>query len=322
MPFADLDNIPAIVLVANRDGEIVFANKAIEKILGFKTEDLLGNGWWELTTTEVDRKARREEIARLADGSLSVEDRNLFINPINTIDGRTIWTQWTNKRTADGYLIGIAQDVTAKVELEHELKKSNKEIEVLLQELHHRVKNNLQVISSYLNVQFEEFTDEKVQGALDKTRQRIDAMALLHNSQYTHYVSEDADFNAYLRELCHHFVINYEVSKTISLNTSFLGNIKNTELAMNIGLIITELLSNAYKHAFPDRTEGTIDVKMTADSNGLHELILSDNGRGVDIDTIEQGLGMEIVNSLVAQIGGTLEMVNRSGLRYTIKFKA
>ncbi|NRA12087.1 MAG: PAS domain S-box protein [Crocinitomicaceae bacterium] len=319
-PFATLDDINAIVLVADANGSIVFANKAIKSILGYEPEDVLGDGWWELTSMKKKTDTRKAKTAAMANGTADLKDRHLFENLLPTKDGRKVWTQWTNTRTADGLLVGIAQDITEKKELEQKLIRKIHENELLLKEMHHRVKNNLQIITSLLNLQFNGIEDKQVIEAIAKSKDRINSMALLHTKLYQSGNLASINFGEYLSELTSSIEASY-CDNNIKCLVKHSQIFFNIDLSINLGLIITELLTNAYKHAFKGRMEGEIQVEIT-NKVGKLELIVADNGIGITDDIKStQSLGLEIVLALTEQINGTMDIVSDGGLKYVITFE-
>ncbi|MGL4598766.1 MAG: sensor histidine kinase [Bacteroidia bacterium] len=318
--FATLDDINAIILVADQKGNIVFANKAIKSILGYEPEDVLGDGWWKLTANEQSTDVRKSTAGDLAAGKIDLKQRHLFENELPTKDGRQVWTQWTNTLTDDGFLVGIAQDITEKKALEAELIRKNQENELLLKEIHHRVKNNLQIISSLLNLQFNNIPDERVLEALSKSKDRINSMAIIHTKLYQSNNLASIDFGSYLDELIASIAKSY-AHNNIKYTLKHSENFFDIDLAINLGLIVTELLTNAYKHAFKNRKDGLIHIELTSKGN-KHQLTIADNGIGLnDKSIVAESLGLEIVNALIQQINATLDLISENGLKYIITFE-
>jgi PAS domain S-box-containing protein len=321
---ATLDDINAIVLISDQNGMIVFANKAIKDILGYEPKELLGDGWWKLTDSKLDSDERKATTIALTNGELGLKERHLYENAITGMDGRTVWTQWTNTINAEGLLVGIAQDITQKKALEVELVRKNKENELLLKEIHHRVKNNLQIISSMLNLQFNSIDDPRVLDALAKSKARINSMALIHSKIYLSKNLASIDFDDYLNELARAIQTIYSVDKRIELELIKTGLVFGIDLTINLGLIITELLTNAYKHAFKGMNQGRISVELRTHDANSYQLIIQDNGVGMDSKPALNGvtsLGLEIVDALTEQINGTIIIESRLGLKYSILFE-
>lgn len=319
--FATLDDINAIILVADGDGNIVFANKAVKTILGYEPEEVLGDGWWKLTTNETVSDLRKSITGDIAKGVIGLEERHLYQNLLPTKDGRQVWAQWTNTRTEDGLLVGTAQDITEKKALEEELIRKNQESELLLKEIHHRVKNNLQIISSLLNLQLHGINDHRVHNALSKSKDRINSMALIHTKLYQSRNLATINFGEYINELVGSIVESYAQSGNIQCEVRHDGAVFDIDLSINLGLIITELISNSYKHAFIDRMDGLIQIDLSRNGE-KYQLVIADNGVGMEHESNDpESIGLEIVKGLIEQINASVQISSNGGLRYEITFQ-
>jgi PAS domain S-box-containing protein len=318
--FATFDDINAIILVANKEGMIVFANKAVKTILGYEPEEVLGDGWWRLTAHDSELEERKIKTSALVKGELELKERHLFENSLKAKDNRLVWTRWTNTITEDGFLVGIAQDITEKKKLEKELIRKNTENELLLKEIHHRVKNNMQIISSFLNLQFCDFEDEKVKDALLKSKDRINSMALIHTKIYQSKDLDSINFCEYIQNLTKVIKEGYSLNKNIEIKITDSNSVFEIDLMINLGLIITEIVTNAFKHAFNELKEGMITIELQKNQNE-NQLFISDNGIGFNFSRFGKNtLGLEIIRALVQQINGTIEIDSQNGLKYTIRF--
>lgn len=220
---------------------------------------------------------------------------------------------------------GIGHDITEKKLTEETIKQSLKEKEVLLKEVHHRVKNNLQVISSILNLQSSYIKDVNTLNLLKESQNRIKSMAFIHESLYQTKDFTSINFSEYVVNLSKNLIHSYsshdnDVELRLDIDNVFL----NLDLAIPCGLIINELVSNALKYAFPASIkEGEIVVGLHVKGDNL-QLIISDNGIGLpkDIDYRNtESLGLQLVVTLVDQLNGTVSLENKNGTEYTIIFK-
>ncbi|SCG85222.1 PAS domain S-box protein [Methanobacterium congolense] len=226
-------------------------------------------------------------------------------------EGRTIKTHGTN------------QDITELKEKEEEIKKSLEEKEVLLREIHHRVKNNMQIISSLLNLQIQHVEDREAENVLKESQGRVKSMAMLHEKLYQSPNFTNINFKEYIERLVFDIFYSYGI-KTGSIESELdIEDIKiGIETAIPVGLIINELVTNSIKYAFP-KYNGTIKIEFKSSEEGL-ELIVADDGIGLqkDIDPKNtETLGLQLVNSLTDQIDGNIELDRSNGTKFKITFK-
>ena len=211
-------------------------------------------------------------------------------------------------------------------EAEEYLKKSLAEKEVLLREVHHRVKNNMQIISSILRMQSRNIDDDKLKEVLQESQNRIHSMALIHENLYSNEGLADIKFANYVQSLTGNIARSYASQQS---RVSFDFNIEDANLSMDIaipcGLIINELISNSFKYAFKNRTRGVISISFRhIDNDGSYQLKVSDDGIGIPKDvniSNTKSLGMKIVHKLVKQIDGELHSDFSNGTEFRIIFK-
>lgn len=223
-------------------------------------------------------------------------------------------------------IIGLTiftRDITNRIENEERIKKSLKEKEILLQEVHHRVKNNLQIISSILNLQTRSIKDDKVNELIKETRYRIMSMSFIHDLLYQTKDFTNIDFSKYIQNITSNIMNTYTLNKNIQLQLHTEPIFLNLDNAIPCGLIVNELITNAFKYAFPEGKKGEIIVELSKSSNNVI-LSVADNGIGiskkVNYKTTES-LGFQLINSLVSQIDATIEYENTRGTKFTITFK-
>ena len=204
------------------------------------------------------------------------------------------------------------------------IKASLKEKEVLLQEIHHRVKNNMQIVVSLLRLQSYTAKNKKLEDMFKVAQNRIRSMAIIHEKLYQSKDFARIDFALYIQSLTTHLMQIYQIDpKQITLKT----DVKDVHLDINqgvpVGLLINELVSNALKHAFPKGKKGEISLKFYTDKKGKKTLIVSDNGIGfpekVNIRKPET-LGLQMIKDLTKQIGGKLDLDTKAGTKFTITF--
>ena len=201
------------------------------------------------------------------------------------------------------------------------------EKEVLLKEIHHRVKNNLQIINSLLSIQSAYTKDENALKLFDEAKNRIRAMALIHEKMYRTKDLSDINFNDYVNSLLKDLIETYAINKKIKLNI-LIPEIKfGIDTSIPLGLLLNEIISNSLKYAFDDTVQNPeIIVQLFYDrENDEYLLKVGDNGKGMPREIFEKtdlpSLGMELIKIFVQQLDGTIDMLNDKGTIYYIRFK-
>jgi len=204
------------------------------------------------------------------------------------------------------------------------LRASLAEKEVLLKEVHHRVKNNLQIITTLLDLQFESIDDERTLRALRDSQDRIKALALVHEKLYQSSDLGSIDFAEYIEKLARFLCSTYMTDPeriTLKVDAGHLP--LEIERAIPCGLIVNELVSNAFKHAFPDGRKGEITIHLHSEDDGQIWLTVTDNGTGLapGVDFRDTAtLGLQLVNMLTKQLAGEIELRNENGASFTLSF--
>ena len=320
------------------DGIIESWNKGAEQVYGYSVEEILGKPVSFLAPPHVSEETtklselvkegeiiRQHETLRLAKGGKTI-NVSLTLSPVFDING---------KLTAISF---ISRDITERKRAEESLAK----IEIARkQEIHHRIKNNLQVISSLLDLQTEKFNgrrnikDSEVICAFRESQDRVISMALIHEELHKGGDINTLNFSSYIEELAENLFLTYKLGNDdIKLNTDLEENIFfDMDASVPLGIIINELVSNSLKYAFVDRDTGVIGIKLRREENGEYKieghksttftLSISDNGAGIpenlDIEDLDS-LGLQLVTSLVDQLDGELEMKRDNGTEFTIRF--
>ncbi len=203
------------------------------------------------------------------------------------------------------------------------IKRQKEEKEVLLKEIHHRVKNNLQVINSLIRLQCA-FTDDKVALELfDECQNRIISMALIHEKMYEAHDLSNINLREYVNELSGNLLRSYRLNQRIELQIEVASMKLSLDTLVPLGLLLNEMISNSLKHAFKGRDEGLITVNLGKNDQGLFELIVGDNGVGLPKDFTFQSantLGMELIDTLTSQLDGKISRMDREGSFFKIEF--
>lgn len=219
--------------------------------------------------------------------------------------------------------VGVIKDASELKKSERKLRAIVKQKEVLLREVHHRVKNNLQVITSILKLQSTQIKDEKALLAINDCQDRIKSIAFIHESLYQSNDLAKVNFAEYLRILCNNLLFSYQVDgEKVKLNIQIEQVSLSLDTGISCGLIVNELISNSFKHAFVAQDQGVITVTLVKTETG-HRLTVKDNGKGfpegLDYKKVNS-LGLQLVVGLVDQIDGKIEYEKVAGTHFNINF--
>ena len=206
---------------------------------------------------------------------------------------------------------------------EEKIKASLKEKEVLIQEIHHRVKNNLQIVINFIKFQQMKHEDEKHADILTDLENRVRTMSLIHERLYRSVDFSKIDFTEYIQELADELFISYGVERNqITLTTSNKNVMLDLDRSITCGLIINELITNALKYAFPENRKGKLEAGLYSIDDS-YELIVSDNGIGLKKDYVigsTKSIGLRLIKGWVNQIDGKMEIDSSAGTKFTIRF--
>jgi PAS domain S-box-containing protein len=321
-----IESIPVRVFWKDKDLHFLGCNTAFAQDAGLgDPQELLGKDDFAMAWRE------QAEIYRADDKKVmeSGQPKMHIIEPQTTPAGTTIWlsTSKVPLQMPNGDIVGILgvyEDITARKEDEDALRRALKEREVMLREIHHRVKNNIQIISSLLRLQSRSVRDESVLEVLNESQNRIRSMALIHEKLYQSQDFAHIDFSDYLGKMTNHLLAVYRVdSERIQLRVEAKNIQLDVSRAIPCGLIINELVTNALKHAFPGDREGKILVRMDQKDEDKFELVVKDTGvglpEGFDLSKAET-LGFQIVRDLVKQLSGSIEVRKGDGMEIVIRF--
>ncbi len=232
-------------------------------------------------------------------------------------------------RMRDNLKAARARDVEQNLALTQEkekLERANERIKVLIKEIHHRVKNNLQVVASLLRLQSETIEDEKLQQVFGQSQSRVASMALIHEKLYKGEDLAEIDIGQYIKELFAELIQLNNVRDSIRYQTTVEKGIAlDLDTMVPLGLVLNELITNSFKHAFLGRDQGMIDLQLHRVADNEYDLIYSDNGVGIPQEKLSaEGatLGMSLIDSLVEQLNGYLTVESDGhGTRYHIRFR-
>ena len=316
-------NLSDAIIIVNENNDILEMNPEASNLFGLQLKKERVINLYDFIERKDIKKTRLKSKELRETGEI----KGLEIDIIDAKARKKTVELSSNAVYVDGVFKGsrdILRDVTEKKIINDELRISLKQKEVLLKEVHHRVKNNLQVISSILNLQSSYVEDKKTLDILRESQNRVKSMSFIHENLYRTKDFNKIDFTEYIENLTKSMIHSYQYSEN---NISLILDLDNVLLSIDIsipcGLIINELLSNALKYAFPIKKTGTILISVKKQSNKRIQIIVEDNGvgytKGLDSEN-EGSLGMLLVRTLIEQIDGKIELLKHSGTKYLITF--
>lgn len=317
------DAMPAYVSCVDSKYCYRFVNKMYEQLYGLSRNEICGQHIKDVMGESAYQKIQGYVEAALSGEEVSYESAL----PLKDVGMRYFHATYIphigNKGEVEGFFT-LIMDITDQKEAQEQLKLSLQEKEVLLKEIHHRVKNNLQVVSSLFYLPSEYIEDKQSLKILNETRNRVKSMALIHERLYQSKDLARIGFAEYTRKLAADLFHSYGVNQSvIALKVNVDDVLLNVDTAIPCGLIVNELVSNSLKHAFPSGRKGEICIEIRSGEGGKLTLIVSDNGTGFpgDLDFRNTGsLGLRLVNILTAQLDGTIELDRSGGTAFKITF--
>jgi PAS domain S-box-containing protein len=309
-----VEQIPAVIFTAELDGGCdIYVSPQIEYLLGYSQEQWISDPvlWYDRLHPD-DRRTLDAEFARgcAAGGRFRADCR--FLNRNDEV----VWVHGEARLISDerGYpliLQGVAFDITEVKRAEEIVRASLNEKETLLREIHHRLKNNLQVTSSLLKLQADRIDDPAVKELLHDSQDRIRSMALVHDLLHRSKDLSQVDMSEYIRHLTRQLLRSHAIDPAqIRVESRLVPLQLSISLAVPCGLILNELVSNALRHAFPEGRRGIITIEL-APHEAFDELSVRDDGVGMPSElTLRSGttLGLTLVRTLAEQIGASLEL--------------
>ncbi|WP_048198783.1 PAS domain S-box protein [Methanocella arvoryzae] len=322
--FMALDQSPNSTTITDHEGKITYVNSAFTRLTGARPGDVIGR--YKLDFIPEADRARVAEIIESVKSGKDWKSERPYVNK----DGEERWVSVhiSPLRDPDGKvanLVIIEEDITERKVNEERIKNSLREKEVLLKEVHHRVKNNMQIISSLLNLRLSGIDQEPVRQILAESQSRIRSIALVHERIYMSDDLSKINFDEYLKSLGNQLLVTYRANSgrvrlTIEGDDIYLG----VDQAVPCGLIMNELISNSLKHAFPESRHGNIRIRL---SSGDHKTIITIEDDGVGMPdgfslSNAQSMGMQLVLALVEQLEGRIVLDSSRGTMFTITFPA
>jgi two-component system, sensor histidine kinase PdtaS len=316
-----------VVSVDNEERILLF-NQSAQRIFGYTPQELMGRSLDLLLPSRPVALHREHMEAAAIPGALAIPREERCEIPARHKNGRDFIVEASISTVGINggrmYTV-ILRDVTQHLAAEEKIQQALREQGALLREIHHRVKNNLQVVSSLLGLQSRAADDDQIRKMLKDSQDRIHSMALLHEVLYQSNTFSRVNLPDYIWQIASHLFTSHGIGgDRIRLLTNLEPIDLNLEAAVPCGLILNELVSNALKYAFPDGRKGEVRIELAARPGGMARLVVADNGIGlhhVDWATA-RSLGMRLVRTLAEQIGAEVEVKSTEGTEIQLIFSA
>ena len=302
----------------DRQWRLVRVNQQAERLWVRHREDILGRNLWEVFPEAVGGPFQRlYEQVMSSRAPAHLEE----FCPYGSCN---LWFEVHAYATPEGLAVYF-RDVTGRRRADEKITRTLQEKEVLLREVHHRVKNNLQVVCSMLRLQERNLHDDTLRQVLKECRERVVAMAMLHDQLHRAKDFSNINLGEYIRNLAASLFCSYGVnSADIGLRLDIEDIPVAVDTAIPCGLLVNELVSNSLRHAFPEGSKGCVSLGLHALDGGWVELTIADDGRGFPErpqDSQTRSLGLWLVDLLADQIGAAVERSSSAGARYRLVFQ-
>jgi PAS domain S-box-containing protein len=313
-------------IVIMQDERLVYANDALASIIGYDIEELMALP--QERVRELVHPADRDMIwRRMADRLAGKKVPSRYEIRVIGKDGSIRWLELVSSviefKRRPAVQVAIV-DISEQKQAEERIKATLNEKEVMLREIHHRVKNNMQIILSLLRIQARTVRDRKTREMFKQSQNRIRSMALIHEALYKSDDLSNIDFSDYISRMTTHLLSIYRESLgEVSIKQEAEGMFLDINRAIPCGLLISELVSNSLKHAFPEKRKGKISIKMSGHKIHKYRLVVKDNGvgfpEGLNFRETET-LGLQLVADLVNQLHGSIDLKKGMGTEFVVNF--
>lgn len=313
------------VLITDIDGKIEYVNTKFTELTGYSKEEVIASNAGLLRSDETPDDVYRELWTTILSGKVW---QGIIKNRKKS--GEFYWERIKISPVVDDNdritnFIALKDDITAEKQINEKLSRSLKEKELIIKEIHHRIKNNLQIVISLLNLQSASVDDIKLKNQLTISQNRVRSMALIHQYLYRSSDLSRIDMGEYILSLSSQLRSAFtNLKDSVNINVNVKDIYFTIETAVPFGLLINELITNSLKHGFPEGKQGNISLSLNIFSETDYELIYSDSGIGMPLNIVNGhvvGFGMQLIDMLVCQLEGKIELVPSEGTKYKINFR-
>jgi PAS domain S-box-containing protein len=312
-----IHNSPDGVFVADSEGKYLEVNPAAESITGYSENELLKMSIPDLLNPETIDQDIKHFYTLKETGHVSSEFEYLNKN------GKKRWWSVDAVKLSDMRYLGFVKDITNRKLAEEKIKNLLSEKELLLKEVHHRIKNNMNTIKGLLTLQLHSMDDPVCSSHLSDVENRIQSMIILYDKLYCSQNYRELSIKDYIENLAVEIIYNFPNRDIVKLETDIEDFILNVQLLAPLGIIVNELLTNIMKHAFTGRNSGIVKISSYM-KNNTATLIINDNGKGLPEGTGFQdstGFGLNLVNMLIQQMDGKIDVQVNEGTTFILQFK-
>jgi PAS domain S-box-containing protein len=323
-----LDLAGNMILSLNKVGEIELINQKGLEILEYSRDEILGKSWFDTCISKEDVSQVKDVFQKIILGK--AEFVKHFENEVITKNGEKKIISWYNTLLRDkkgkiDSILSSGMDITERIEFETKIINNLKEKDILLRELYHRTKNNMQVITSMLSMQARKSDNDEIRSLFKEVNNRIRSMSLVHQKLYESQDLSRINLKDYIQDLVKLLAQTYSLS---SNNITFKFELEDLfimiDTAVPLGLIINELISNVFKHAFPDEAKGILNIHLYKEDNNKINIVIKDNGIGIPIGLDlrkNDTMGLRTMFILAEhQLKGNVTYESKNGLQWHIAY--
>jgi PAS domain S-box-containing protein len=306
------------------DGTVVYWNKASTEMYGYSEQEMIGRSILDIIQSDENRKNLKciLETAVRTNGPTEPIQWTLTNKDGIEVDAVTYFTMFTDT-TGSHEIFCMDVNVSALVEAQRRIQDLLTEKEVILKEVHHRIKNNMNTIAGMLWLQADTMKDKSAAQALLDAQGRIMNMMVLYNKLFRSAQFTTLSVKEFIEDMITHIRTSQDPSERIEVTMAIEDAEIDSKKLQTIGMIVNELMSNVYKYAFPLGAEGRVLISMTFPETGILRLEIHDSGKGLPVNvidgSIEDGFGMMLIRMLSEQLGAEMQMDNDNGARFLFR---